>query len=39
MNVMTPLLDMVAQNYFYGIGAAEKAAKKAAKEAGKEAAK
>ena len=38
MNVMTPLLDMVAQNYFYGIGAAEKAAKKAAKEAGKEAA-
>ena len=39
MNVMSPLLDMVAQNYFYGIGAAEKAAKKAAKEAGKEAAK
>ena len=39
MNVMTPLLDMVAQNYFYGIGAAEKAAKKAANEAGKEAAK
>ena len=39
MNVMSPLLDMIAQNYFYGIGAAEKAAKKAAKEAGKEAAK
>ena len=39
MNVMAPLLDMVAQNQFYGIGAAEKAAKKAAKEAGKEAAK
>ena len=43
MNVMTPLLDMVAQKQFYGIGAAEKAAKKAAKEAekaaGKEAAK
>jgi len=39
MNVMTPLLDMVAQTYFYGIGAAEKAAQKAAKEAGKEAAK
>ena len=38
-NVMSPLLDMIAQNYFYGIGAAEKAAKKAAKEAGKEAAK
>ena len=38
MNVMTPLLDMLAQNQFYGIGAAEKAAKKAAKE-GKEAAK
>jgi hypothetical protein len=30
---------MIAQNQFYGIGAAEKAAKKAAKEAGKEAAK
>jgi electron transport complex protein RnfD len=39
MNVMAPLLDMVAQNQFYGIGAAEKAAKKAAKEEGKEAAK
>ena len=39
MNVMAPLLDMVAQNRFYGIGAEEKAAKKAAKEAGKEAAK
>ena len=39
MNVMAPLLDMVAQNRFYGISAAEKAAKKAAKEAGKEAAK
>ena len=39
MNVMSPLLDMIAQNYFYGIGSAEKAAKKAAKEAGKEAAK
>ena len=39
MNVMAPLLDMVAQNRFYGIGEAEKAAKKAAKEAEKEAAK
>ena len=39
MNVMAPLLDMVAQNRFYGIGAEEKAAKKAAKEAGKEAGK
>ena len=39
MNVMAPLLDMVAQNQFYGIGAAEKAAKKAAKKEGKEAAK
>ena len=39
MNVLAPLLDMLAQNQFYGIGAAERAAKKAAKEAGKEAAK
>ncbi len=35
MNVLTPLLDMVAENQFYGIGAAEKAAKKAEKEAAK----
>ena len=34
MNVLAPLLDMLAQNQFYGIGAAERAAKKAAKEAG-----